>query len=194
MGFITDGTGTGVMACVSADNRLKTDAITTSKEVSALENQWAFNIETPLITLTSAGKSGVLYLKNNEQSKNIHISGFFNLLGNSTGGSGDLYLYYEFNTVGGTFVAATSNTVTPVNKYVGSTKSMSATVLFGAEGLTVDTGLKAITSLSTSIGRNPLFVEILLPPAGSIAVSVKPQASNTSMDLIAAIDCHLKDI
>jgi hypothetical protein len=188
---IRDGSGTGYMAKVDAVNRLHVAAETIAHEENHTIEGLGFNVETPLITLTTGGKSGVLYLKNNEEV-DIIITGFFNLLGEVTGvTSGNILLEYEFNTGGGTLIAATGNVITPANKRVGSNNTMAATVLYGAEGLTVDAGLSKISSLSTSTGINPLLVHITLPKGQSVSVSITPFVGTTSMALIAAIDCYV---
>ena len=64
-------------------------------------------------------------------------------------------------------------------------------MFFGAEGLTVDSGLKKITSLSTSTGINPLLVHIVLPKTHSVAISITPFVGTTNMSLVAALDCYV---
>ena len=190
---IQDGTGKGYLAKVDARNKLETFSTSQTEEDYHLKKGSGFNIETPVITLTSAAKSGVLYVKNNSVD-DIVITGFFNLLGAITGTtSGNMFLYYEFDTVGGTLIAATTNVVTPVNKRAGGATTLDATVLYGAQGLTVDSGLKKISSLSTGTGINPLFVRVILPKGSSVSVSIQPFTGTTNMSLIAALDCFIDD-
>lgn len=187
---IQDGKGNGYLVEVDSRNKLVTASTTQTEEEYHLAKGDGFNVETPVITLTSNAKSGVLYIKNNDD-EDLVITGFFNLLGAISGTtSGDMYLYYEFDTVGGTLISSTSNIITPVNKRAGSTNVLNATVLYGAEGKTTDTGLKKITSLSTGNGRNTLFVRVILPRGSSVSVSIKPFTGTTSMALIAALDCY----
>jgi len=190
MSIIKDGTGTSSLAKVSTKGRLSTFSITETEELFQIGEGNAYNIETPTFTLTGSVKSAVLYVKNNEE-KDLIITGFFTLLGTSTGGTGDLTIFHEFNTVAGSIVS-TANTITPVNKNAGSAKSLDVDAYYGFNGATVDTGLKSITSLSTATGRNPLLVSVTLPKSKSITVSVTPQSGNTSMQILAALDCHLK--
>lgn len=191
---IKNGTGDGdYRARVDSANRLHVSAETITHEINHTIEGFGFNIETPLITLSTSGKSGVLYFKNNEE-KDIIITGFFNLLGEITGTiSGNMILEYEFNTVGGTLIAAASNIITPVNKRPGSSNTIDVTALYGAEGLTTDSGLKTITSLSTGTGRNTLVVHIALATNQSVSVSITPFTGTTNMDLIAAMDVYIVD-
>ncbi len=187
---IEDGAGTGSKAMVDSAHRLLTSSESISHEENHTLKGFGFNVETPIITLTTGGKSGVLYFKNNEDD-DIVITGFFNLLGEVTGTtSGNIILEYEFDTTGGTLVS-TANEMTTTNKRVGDTNSIDAIVFFGAEGLTVDSGLKKITSLSTSTGINPLLVHIVLPKTHSVAISITPFVGTTNMSLVAALDCYV---
>lgn len=189
---ITNGVGDGHKLKITRSNRAATEAITTTHEQHHTSNGAGFNVETPLVTLTTANESGVLYLENDGVA-DIVITGFFNLIGASTGGSGDFFIYYRFNTKAGTLKEATTNVIVPVNKNAGSNNSLTATVLYGTEGLTVDSDLRTITSLASGTGRNPLFVEVVIPRGSSVSVSIKPQVGNTLMTLIAALDCYEED-
>jgi hypothetical protein len=189
MSVIEDGTGTGNTLQITSGNRASTFAVTEAQELFRTSQGDSFNIETPVIPLTSDNKSGVLYIENNDDI-DLVITSFFNLIGDTTGGSGNMLIEFEFNTVGGTLVS-TANVVTPVNKLTGSTKELDATVFYGAEGLTVDSGLKKITSLSNFTGRNILPLTIILPKGNNVSVSITPFTSNTNMDIIAAVDCYL---
>ena len=187
---ILDSTGTGFGVKVDKANRLHVASESISHAENHAHSGFGFNIETPVITLTSAAKSSVLYLKNNED-EDIVCVGFFHLLGEITGTlSGDLIYQVEYNTVGGTLIAATSNIITPVNKRVGSNNTVDVTALYGAQGLTVDSGLDSITSLSTGTGRNTLLLQIVLPKGQSVAVSITPFTGTTNMDLISAVDIY----
>lgn len=193
MSVIKDGTGGGHVVKVDSANRIHTSAETVTHEINHTIEGHGYNIETPVITLTTAGKSGVLYLKNNED-KDIIITGFFNLMGEVTGTtSGNIILEYEYNTAGGTLISSVCNTITPTNKRIGSTNSIDVTALYGAEGKTVDSGLSGITSLSTSTGRNTLLVQLTLPKNQSISVSITPFTGTSNVGVIAALDCYIVD-
>ena len=62
---IQDGTGAGFEAKVDPENRLSTTAVTTLSKNQANEEGRAFNINTLDVTLTTASKSAVFYIKNN---------------------------------------------------------------------------------------------------------------------------------
>lgn len=191
MATIDDGTGSGRKAGVTIANRVETFSVTRNSELLRTEEGDSYNIETPCITLTSTAKSGLLFVRNNEP-EDLVITGFFNLFGNNSASGSRMLLHYEFNANSGTLVTTTSNTITPVNKRVGNPKTLDATALFGFEGATINTGLRAITSLSNFTGRNSLFVEVVLPQGNSVAISCTPFVGTTNQEILAAVDCYKK--
>ena len=89
--MIGDGTGHGYQAKVDNLNRLHTHGtVRTEEEFGAIAGQ-TYNVNTSTISLTSANESAVLYFKN-ESNENVFISNIGFLLGNSTGGAGDVHL------------------------------------------------------------------------------------------------------
>lgn len=189
---IQDGGGTGRLVKVTPDGRIETFAVTESEEESGILKGTSFNIETPLINLTTANKSGLLYIENNE-ANDLVLTGFFTLTGPSTGGVGTILVEHQFNpTITGSTLVSAGTAIVPVNKNAASAKSLDAVILYGAEGSTVDAGLKTITGYHISTGRLALVLTIDLPQGTSIAVSVTPQPSNTSMNVMVAVDCYLR--
>jgi hypothetical protein len=189
---LQDGGGTGRLVNVTSDGRLSTFTITETEEESGVHNGTSYNIETPVINLTTANKSALLYVLNNE-AEDLVLTGFFTLTGASTGGAGSIVVEHQFNpTSAGSTLVSAGSAVTAVNKNGGSAKTLDATIKSGVEGSTVDAGLKTITGYHAATGRLVLPITINLPQGTSIAVSVTPQPGNTSMDVMIAIDCYLK--
>lgn len=191
---IKDGSGTGRLVNTTSDGRLKTFTLSESEELFGVHNGLSYNIETPQITLTTGNKSALLYVKNEEEA-DLVITGFFTLTGPSTGGSGILLVEHEYNptSAGSTLVSAGTAT-SAVNKDVGNARALNAEIKYGAEGSTIDAGLEKITGLHTGTGRLVLPISINLKKGNSIAVSVTPQAGNTSMVVLVAIDCYIKTL
>jgi hypothetical protein len=69
---------------VNSEQRLYVDGVERNHSADAAIKGDAYNINTGVITLTSANKSAVLYLKNNA-AENLYIDTLFYLIGNSTG-------------------------------------------------------------------------------------------------------------
>ena len=70
--IILDGTGQGNWAKVNDNNRLYTDAITTSESFQASKLGNSYNINTGIIDLTDANETPLIYVKNNED-QDLHI-------------------------------------------------------------------------------------------------------------------------
>lgn len=189
---IQDGTGTGNLAKVSEDNRLVTSSVTISAAAEATVGGDSYNINTGVITLTSAGESGILYVKNNENF-DMFISSIGILLGGNTGGdTTDTNLIKTYrNPTAGTLISGASAVSSNENRNFGDTSTWAADVFKGAEGNTVTDGDVITQSLSGSGSRNVLAdIDFLLTPGASLAVTVEPMDSTTNMKVLSFIVVH----
>lgn len=179
---IEDGTGTGNSAKVDGKKRIHAYAVSVTEEQANAEAGYTFNVNTGAIALTSANKSAVLYLKNTG-SRDLKITAVGYLLGNSTGGSGDLNLEVIRNPTGGTIVSTASAVSVSINKNFGSTRSLPAIAYKGVEGDTLTGGEVALPSLLAGSARTYLINTgvLELPQEQSIGVNITPQTGNTSM-------------
>lgn len=188
---IKDGTGAGYGVQVTKSNKIQTLSVTEDISAHHCFEEEAYNVNTGTISLTSAGESGALYFKNLEDTE-IIISAFFYLLGTNTGGSGDTLVQVHRNPTGGTLIS-NGTTITPVNRNFGSSKTLNATVLKGAEGLTVTGGSVVIESIFPSVGRQVISVgAIVLPRGSSVAISITPPTSTTAQDIQMALSLYRK--
>lgn len=195
--IIQDGRGTGNTAKVDSLGKVHADAVSTFKEDSQARRGLAYNINTGTITLTNASTAnGVLYLKNNEDYDLI-ISNIAYILGNSTGGTGDILVEVIKNPTTGTLISGASTVETSSNKNFGNSRLLNALVYKGATGNTVTDGSTfAKTILGTGAQRiiGVLGGSIILPRGSSIAIRFTTPASNTSMNVQFAFACYLEDI
>ena len=178
MGFeITDGTGKGNTASVDNTNRLLTRGIIEDTFQYAAEEGEAYFIGTPLITLTTATESAIVYVKNNEDEKLI-LGEFFLIAEATTSGSPNMFRvnWYKNPT------SISSGTATSaLNQNFGSSKVIDADIEYGVEGSTVTGGGLAAT-LSLPIGQfNSLNANLVLEKGSSFVLTVTPPAGNTSM-------------
>ena len=142
-----------------------------------------YNVNTGLINLTNSSKSAVLYFENNDvRDVEISIIGF--LLGNSTGGSGDMNLDVDLNVTSGTIISTATPTQIYSNKNAGSKKSITSNAYKGFQGATASGGIGAYTSLLNSATRQYAISTglIVLPKGSNMCVYVTPQTGNTSMN------------
>ena len=182
--YIQDGTGNGYQAKVDSQNRVLAKSVSVLQSEDASSDGRSYNINTGTINLTTAGESGVLYIKNTGLN-DIKITSVGFLLGNSTGGTGDLELKIYKNTTTGTLVSGASAVSINQNKNFGSSKTLSATTYKGAEGSTITNGTLTYSSLLAGAARTYVIAtgDVDLTSGASMAVSITPQTSNTSMDV-----------
>jgi hypothetical protein len=175
----------GDKAKVTREGLLRTYSVTESIVENAAENGNSYNINTGSINLTgNATKSAVLYLKNNGSS-DLHIATVGFLLGNSSGGTGDLLLEVVRNPTAGTIVSGAADVDINVNKNSGSSATLTVDAYKGAESLTLTGGQSWYYSLLAGSAR-PYAIStgtLVLTPGSSIGINITTQASNTSMDV-----------
>lgn len=191
---IKDGTGTGNTASVNSDNRLLTSAIQQSAAQDASRKGDAYNINTGDVTLTSSNESAVLYVKNNEEQDLIITTVIF-LIGASTGGTGDLLASVFANPSAGTIISGAADAEMKANKNFGSNQVLAADVFKGAEGNT-QTG-STVAFRSRLDGSSKQYTigtgDIILPKGSTLAITIVPQASNTSTTLQVALATYLRN-
>ncbi len=180
MGFqIIDGRGSGKRVGVDTENRMLTQTINETLFQHAAEEGDAYFIGTPLINLTNADESAIIFIENNEDEPLI-LGNFFLIAESTTGGSPNMFRvnWYKNPT------AISSGTATvALNQDFGSSKTLDATIRYGVQGSTVTGGgLAAI--LSFPIGQfNSLDANLVLPKGSSFVITVTPPTGNTSMNV-----------
>jgi len=185
---VIDGQGSGTLVGVTEDNHIKTAGRTRSeRDAEALAGQ-SYNINTGIITLTSANESAVLYYKNTDTVDHV-IPAIALYAGNSTGGSyGQGLWQVERNPTGGTIVSNATAVAMNANNDYGSSTILTASVYKGAEGYTLTGGTDHILFGQTSAGR--LFASLTylrLAPGSSVGILYTPPASNSSQPVYAAL-------
>ncbi len=191
--MIKDGTGTGNLAKVDANNRLHVQSVVVGDASEANLQGDAYNINTGEITLTDANETPVLYLKNNE-TKDLIVSAIAIGLGPSTGGSGGIpKISVERNPTAGTIVDNASAVSINSNRNYGSSKTLTSDAYKGATGNTMTNGTDHLLFYQSAGGRLYATIDEVLPNGKSIGITITPQSGNTSMTVYAAIICHLND-
>lgn len=174
------------------DNRLQTYSFSETIPAAASLVGDSYNANTGTITLTTANKSAVFYFKNNGNDEYV-IDTLFYLIGNSTGGTGDMIITVLRNPTAGTIVSgAVDMEMAGVNRNFGSNKTIDGDLYKGAEGNTFTDGSKIIESIfNQSPTRAALNVgAIVLPQGSSIGIEITPAAGNTSLDVQFAASLH----
>ena len=182
--IIIDGSGTGNKMKVDDENRAWTFSVSQTIAEAAASKGDSYNINTKQINLTSSSESCILYIKNNgDIDIKVLTIGF--LMGNSTGGGGDMTLGVVKNPSSGTII--TNEVAVPIvqNKNAGSSQTLDIDSFKGVEGDTVTGGDEWYHTLIAGAAR-PYIIgtgSLVLPKGSSFSVSVTPQAGNTSMDV-----------
>lgn len=195
MGMITDGAGGCNRARVDKGNRVHTFGITLDSDQHATEKSDSYNINTGLITLTSADESACLWIKNQE-TRDLKITNIIVILGPSTNGSSTDTTHvrvYKNVTTGSIIDSTPTDVAVNSNRNFGSSKTLNVLAYVGAEAETFTDGSTHIESLISPGNRVPFAIDEDLPTGKSIGVSIEPNDSNSSMKCMIAVVCHLKD-
>lgn len=167
----------GNTADVNDEGELLTYAITEQAIIrKALESQ-SYVVTSPIITLTSANLSYVLYLENTDTVPWI-ITDAFPRYGTSTGGSGDFTTSTIVSPTGGTLLSA-GTAFFAGNLNIARQIPLSGTFLYGAEGSTATGTASTILIPQDRNITNPS--PIIMEAGSSLATGVQPPAGNTSM-------------
>lgn len=185
-------TGTGQH--VDEDQRAHVNAVTQGEDSDANAHGKAYNINTGSITLTDAVDTPVMYVKNND-TDDLIVHAIAVGMSASTGGTGNQQPIVTIvrNPTTGTIITSSPTDVDiKGNRNYGSSLTASNIVAYkGATGDTMTDGDDHIIMFQGANGR--LFASIgeRLPPGSSIGVKIKASGSNTSMNVYAALVCHL---
>ena len=138
---IKDGSGTGNLARVNANNRLYSNAVTIDENLQATKIGNSYNINTGAITLTDAARTPIIYLQNNENQP-LHISAIAVGLGPTTGGSGGIpNIFVVRNPTGGTIISGATAVSINSNRNYGSANTLTADAYSGGTGVTLTGGV-----------------------------------------------------
>lgn len=181
MTVIKDGAGSGNLAEVDSQNRLHVSAVTIPEAAHAsVHDQLAFSIiGTTLIT--AAEKTILALINNTTSAKTIAIDSLRIGLQGETGKPATFRMY-----LGRRIYTAGGSPVTPVNLNATSTLTLDTTTvqdnptLGGLDSQAQQSFLEATGTFDTEFNG-----EIVLPPGGSIRVTVQgdPAASGTKTAL-----------
>jgi len=191
MSTIEDGgSGSGKQAGVGSKSRLWEaaevyPAASLGSVRGAAAYAWA---PAAAVTLTTTGESGVLSLKNTDAARLLLIQRILITLGKSTGGNpGDVVAkIYQNPSTGTLFSGGTA--VNGADRNFGQSQLPPSVSFSGAEGSTITNGtLEELLVLKDAFQYSYDDGGIVLALNNSIAVSVTPPASNTSMKAYALI-------
>lgn len=179
---IEDGMGRGFIAGISSEHQLFTQAQTFDMlEWHALKKA-AYTIYSTILTLTTAGESALLYIKNTDPLLDMVIKYVNISLGRSTGGTPGTCVVKRYITPTGGTIISDASLATVTNKDQLVATPIQALAYKGAEGKTATGGVEIASWLATD--GSPLLDlghEAVLQSGATTVFSVTPPTSNTSM-------------
>ena len=184
---IEDAGGSGRGARVDADKRLLVSAVNETEQLEAAIRGEAFQIGSGKVTLTSASESAVLYLKNNEK-KDLVITAVNVTSSKQTGSSDGVFTAVVYKS--GTGLSA-GTSASAVNNNFGSNKLLDVDITQGQEAATVTNG----TAIGAFYIQEAEFFNTdlawILPKGSTVALSILPGASNSSMTVTVTLEAHI---
>ncbi len=179
----------GTILGITSDNHAEVAGRTVGLADAESLGGESYNINTGMITLTSANESAVFYYKNTDTVDHI-IPAMVLFAGESGSGVyGEGKWTVERNPTGGTIVDNASAVAMNANNNYGSSKTLTSTVYKGAEGYTL-TGADEDHLFFGQTAAGRLFVSltyITLEPGSSLGVLYTPPPSNASQDVYVAL-------
>ena len=190
---ILDGFGSGNLAEVSRDGKLRVRAISETSIDHAAEIGLAYNINTGDIASLANGESALLYFKNNED-QGLFIDAI--AVGITDGTASDIHkVTVVRNPTGGTIVSTASDVDMNVNRDFSSASSLSDSLAYkGADTLTITGGEDAAQFYMGDNGRLFAGVSFYLPKGTSIGIKLDLALSSGTVTAYAALISHQEEI
>jgi hypothetical protein len=186
MNIIQDGTGSGLLAKVDSDNRLRTRSVTRNIQAQRSFEGYGYNLNTGNIALTSGSESAIMYLKYTG-NENFHISALAVGVGSMGGTVSDPTLIKLIkNPTSGTLISDKTAVDDNENRNFGSPNTLSADVYKGGEAKTVSGGQEVARFFQNGNGRLFATIDFIIPPQNSVAVTFTPNAT-TAGNIYAAL-------
>ena len=196
--IIEDATGKKNGLKVDDNNQMHSFCVTESEKNAAVEDGYAFNINTGIIALTGSNDSAILYLKNNESPLNgdsdlvidTIVIGINTISATITERP---ILTVVRNPTAGTIVSGASTADMVSNANFGSSNTLEDSLIYkGADGNTITDGTDHAIVLCSE-GRTTIpELNIDLPKGSSIGLKLDLNTSGGA-NVYAAIVCHRKD-
>lgn len=192
---IIDSTGTGLGVKVNAENRLMGSSVTSTEKVHNVDKGNGYNVNTGCITLTSAAKTTVLYIKNDSDCP-LFLTSFIYNLGATTCGSGDVVIDINKNPTTGCIICNANDVDINVNQNFGSSLAFTGLAYKGATGETATNGTRAVSTRSVSnTGRIVVDLgAVVLLKGSTISIDYTPPAGNTSQVVQFAVSVFFQNI
>lgn len=195
MTAIQDGTGTGRLTRVNGDNKLEVHATNIAETLHInINDAEVYNINTETITLTSANKSTLLYIKNTSETDFI-ITTMVLGTGVSTGGTAGEEIIFNMtrNPTGGSIVSDAIPATISGNRNFGSNNVLDADLFQGSEGKATTGDVNHVYTFARASQRAVTLTLEILPKGASAGFDVIPPTGNTSMTVYVALNGYYRE-
>jgi len=196
--IIEDGTGKKNGLKVDDNNQMHSFCVTETEKNAAVEDGYAFNINTGIIALTGTSDSAIFYIKNNESPLNgdsdlvidTIVIGINTISATITESP---VLTVIRNPTAGTIVSGASAVDMSSNSNFGSSNTLEDSLIYkGADGNTITDGTDHAIVLCSE-GRTTIpELNIDLSKGASLGLKLDLNTSGGA-NVYAAIVCHRKD-
>lgn len=190
MTYLLDGKGRGYQAAIDAENRLKTQSVSESEDIHALEQGNSYNINTGLITSIN-GDATLIYLKNNE-TKDLIIQAIALGIFEGITHSDDPYITVVRNPTGGDLISDATAVSMNQNRNFGSSNTLTADAYKGKVSGTLTGGNDIAILQATPAARSFYTIDLSLAKGSSVGIKFTANASSGSASLYCALICNLK--
>jgi hypothetical protein len=189
---ISDGTGSGKLTGVTSNNRIKAAAVSyTGLEAGSIGFN-GYYVDTGVVTLTTAGESAVIYVKNTHNTLLLQLSTILYSFGNSNV-VGDIIVKSYINSIGGTIISAGS-APSVSNRNLGSTVPAQISAFVGGEGKTITGGTLGLSRIYSTPRTDLVSPGVILPVGANLTTTVQPPTGNTSIKVGVAYVIQFLDV
>lgn len=187
---ILDGTGSGLKAKVSADNRLQVRAVSEEEIIHNGELGNSYNFNTGNISL--GADATLIYLKNNSDN-NFILESIIMAIDSGITYASFPYITAVRNPTGGDLITDATAISMNQNRNFGSSKTAEVNVYKGKSAGTLTGGDNIALFQVSQTGRSVYPVSFVLPKGSSIGITLDLNASSGSANIYCALVGYFKD-
>ena len=180
--MVKDGTGTGILAKVTQNNRLASESVVITGEDDAIRIGEGWQITSAPVAFTASTQSAILYVRNLDK-RVLVLDRAVLVLGTATGAAGDWTFQVLRNPEDTGTIISNAVAAGISNSNHGSAKTPDVVAYRGVEGDTVDLGglgTGVPLPIQTQENRTVLPLGRQLPTGASIAFRLTPPPSTTA--------------
>jgi hypothetical protein len=182
--ILEDGTGDGFKMKIDKSKRAHVQSLAIPYDVFTVLAEDSFAVTSPVINLTSANTSYLLYISN-DNSHDIVLSTIRGYFGETDGTGTDSILELYLQPTGGTLISGGTPSGA-INNNLGSPEVLEITATTGVEASTA-TGGFPVPTIQQAATVFDFTQAVVIPPSTTFALGVKPPTGNTDMNVVLTV-------